>query len=69
MIVLQLFDEALHVNLSPNQVNEARDMLCHWKSVFALHDLDLGNASGLKHHIRLTDDTLSKGDQDVFRLR
>ena len=45
------------MNLGPNQVNEARDMLCHWKSVFALHDLDLGNASGVKHHIRLTDDT------------
>ena len=30
---LLLFDEALHVNLSPNQVNEVRDMLCHWKVI------------------------------------
>ena len=51
---LQLFDEALHLNFRPNQVNKARDMLCHWKSDL---NLDLGNASGVKHHIRLTDDT------------
>ena len=30
---------------------------CHWKSVLTLHDLDLGDASGVKHHIRLTGDT------------
>ena len=41
--------------LSDEQVGEVQRLLVKWKSVFSLHDLDLGLTTKAEHHIRLTD--------------
>ncbi len=54
---LQQFDEALQQHLSSDQVSEVQTLLRRWTHVFSLHDLDLGHAPTVKHHIRLNDNT------------
>ena len=56
-ILIDKFEAQLKENLSAEQVADVNSLLCKWQSIFALHDLDLGKTSKVKHHIRLTDET------------
>ncbi len=51
------FHEDLQWNLTDTQVAEVEDFLLKWKSLFSLHDLDLGHTTLAEHHIKLKDDT------------
>jgi hypothetical protein len=53
-------------NLNSEQKLEVLKLLEHWKSVFSLHDLDLGHTTKVKHQIKLNDDTPVK--QRVLRI-
>ena len=50
------FTESLQAHLTALQVNEVQAMIGKWSDVFSQHDLDLGQAKGVKHRIRLTDE-------------
>lgn len=53
-------------NLNPEQKSEVLKLLQQWKSVFSLHDLDLGHTTMVKHQIKLNDETPFK--QRVRRI-
>ena len=44
-------------DLSPEQENQAQNLLKKWKHVFSSHPTDLGHTGILKHKIKLTDET------------
>lgn len=46
--------EALEQHLDQHQIKEAENLLCQWKDAFSQHDL--GHATKVRHHIKLTDD-------------
>ena len=48
--------QELSKTLECDEVKEVQDLLCKWKSVFSLHDLDLGLTDKAEHRIRLKDD-------------
>ena len=49
--------DKFEAQLQADQVADVNSLLCKWQSIFALHDLDLGKTSKVKHHIRLTYET------------
>ena len=52
------FTEDFQAHLTPFQVHEMHAMLRNWSDVFAQHGV--GQATGVKHHFRLTDNTSFK---------
>ena len=50
-------------NLTPGQINRAREVLGNWSSIFSTSPTDLGRADIVKHKIKLTDDTPFKDQQ------
>jgi hypothetical protein len=53
---VEQFRESLTPQLTETQVEEVENLLRKWKSVFSLHDLDLGCTDRVKHKIKLTSD-------------
>ena len=47
--------EQLQVHLDSTQVQEVKNVLLRWKTVFSQHDLDLGHCTKVKHCINLSD--------------